>query len=167
MQAGTPSTADLLRAAQPGSTAQLHMELYGTQSRPLPHGHCPVRPAAWCAVSQINNTGFHPATQPGRCSCRQCLQMRSLLPVRSTGSALISLSPRAMPRHPAKGNTAHWRRTCATHLALAEMNGIDLGLIRSTPSSSSDQMAAPLAADDMSWDSPTTDARPASARISA
>ena len=44
VQARTPSTADLLRAAQPGPTAQLHMELYGTQSRPFHTGTAPSAP---------------------------------------------------------------------------------------------------------------------------
>ena len=44
VQAGTPSTAELLRAAQPGSTAQLHMELYGTQGRPFNTGTGPSAP---------------------------------------------------------------------------------------------------------------------------
>ena len=45
VQAGTPSTADLLRAAQPGSNAQLHMELYGTHSNPFNTGSAPSAPS--------------------------------------------------------------------------------------------------------------------------
>ena len=44
---GTPSTADLLRAAQSGSTAQLHMEAsqFGTSTAPFaPPGKCPYAP---------------------------------------------------------------------------------------------------------------------------